>query len=228
MSERIEITISAEEVLRILESLDLRIEETERKASEAVEEVGGVEEKASNMLDVVGAKTTEASGMIDTVEAKAIDAVDTVEEEASDMVKTVEDKSSEAVETVEEKASDMVDNVEAKAQESFEHVMNMMRASYLIISGVSRVMDQGMSQTFSSMYMVAVSTIGTYKAIAAAIAASGPAGWIQAAIMLISLATATSSLASVVTGQRELSTQLRGVNMALHGIQSLMGDMYFV
>ena len=222
MSERIEITISAEEVLRILESLDLRIEETERKASEAVEEVGGVEEKASNMLDVVGAKTTEASGMIDTVEAKAIDAVDTVEEEASDMVKTVEDKSSEAVETVEEKASDMVDNVEAKAQESFEHVMNMMRASYLIISGVSRVMDQGMSQTFSSMYMVAVSTI------AAAIAASGPAGWIQAAIMLISLATATSSLASVVTGQRELSTQLRGVNMALHGIQSLMGDMYFV
>jgi len=120
-----------------------------------------------------------------------------------------------------------IDANEKAAKQSFNEVMGFMRTSYLLISGVSRVMGQGMSQVFSSMYMVAMSTIGTYKAITAAIAATGPAGWIQAGIMTISLATATSSLVSIMAGQRDLSSRIRGINMSLHGISSLIGMVNF-
>lgn len=125
------------------------------------------------------------------------------------------------IEETKENATGMVDDVKERALESFNEVMGFMRATYLIISGVSRVMDQGMSGVFSSMYMVGMAAIATYKAIAAAMAASG-VGTAQAIIMGISLTTATASLISILTGQRELSTKIRGVNMGLHGISALI------
>lgn len=127
------------------------------------------------------------------------------------------------IEETEEKAVDALESVEEQAQKSFNNVMGMMRVSYLMISGMSRVLGGGMTQIFSSMYITAISAIGTYKAIAAAMAASGPAGWLQATIMTLSLITATSSLVSIMAGQRELSTQIRGINMTLHGISTLIG-----
>lgn len=132
----------------------------------------------------------------------------------------------EDIEDTEERALEMTEKVEDATARSFDEVMGYMRASYLMISGLSRVLGGGMSQVFSSLYMVAMSAIGTYKAIAAAIAAT-PGGQLQAGLMFISLITASLSLTSILAGQRELSTKIRGINMSLHGISSLMG-MYFV
>ncbi len=126
------------------------------------------------------------------------------------------------IETTEEKAEQLTESVEEQTQKSFNNVMGFMRASYLMISGLSRVMGGGLSQVFSSIYMAAMSAIGAYQAIAAAIAASGPAGWLQAAIMTTSLITAGLSLVSILAGQRDLSTKIRGVNMALHGISGMI------
>lgn len=129
------------------------------------------------------------------------------------------------IDDVQEKLEDAVVSVEEQTQKSFNEVMGMMRVSYLMISGVSRVLGGGMTQVFSSMYMVGMSAIATYKAIAVAMAASGPAGWAQAAIMSLSLITATTSLISILAGQRELSTKIRGINMGLHGISGLIGTI---
>ncbi len=126
------------------------------------------------------------------------------------------------VEETEEKAEQVVESVEEQTKKSFTQVMGYMRASYSIIAGISRIMGGGLSQVFSSIYMAAMSAIGTYKAIAAAIAATGPIGWVQAAIMTTSLVTASLSLTSIMLGQRALSTKIRGLNMTLHGISGLI------
>lgn len=126
---------------------------------------------------------------------------------------------------LESKNQEITEKIEANkeaTQKSFTEVMGLMRTTYLMISGASRILGGGMSQVFSSMYMTAMAAIGTYKAIAAAMAATGPAGWIQAGIMTISLVTATTSLVSIMAGQRELSTKIRGINMALNGISGLI------
>ena len=128
------------------------------------------------------------------------------------------------IEDIEQKAEDAIETVEEQTKKSFNQVMGFMRGSYAMISGLSRVMGGGMTQVFSSMYMAAMSAIGTYTAIKAAIAATGPAGWVQAAIMTTSLITASLSLASILSGQRDLSTKIRGVNMALHGISGMISS----
>ena len=128
------------------------------------------------------------------------------------------------IEDTEQKAEDVVETVEEQTKKSFNQVMGFMRASYSVISGMSRVMGGGMTQVFASMYMAAMSAIGTYKAIAAAIAATGPTGWIQASIMTTSLITASLNLVSIMSGQRTLSTKIRGINMALHGISGMISS----
>jgi len=125
-----------------------------------------------------------------------------------------------------DKTAENIKTNEKAATESFTEVMGYMRTTYLMISGFSRILGGKMSQVFSSMYMVGMSAIGTYKAIAAAIAATGPLGWVQAGIMTVSLITAGSSLVSVMAGQRELSTKIRGINMALHGISSMVSTYF--
>ncbi|KKM03306.1 hypothetical protein LCGC14_1775750 [marine sediment metagenome] len=129
------------------------------------------------------------------------------------------------VEETEEKAEQVVESVEEQTKKSFNEIMGYMRATYMLISGVSRILGGGMSQIFSAIYMTAMSAIGAYKAIAAAMAVSPvPGARLQATLMMISLITATSSLVSIMAGQRELSTKIRGVNMSLHAISSLISS----
>ena len=130
----------------------------------------------------------------------------------------------EQIETTEEKLMDMTEKVEDATTKSFNQVMGFMRTTYLMISGASRVLGGGMSQLFSTIYLTAISAIGTYKAIAAAMAASGPYGWVQAGLMIISLTTASLSLASILSGQRDLSRKIRGINMSLHGISGMISS----
>lgn len=137
------------------------------------------------------------------------------------------------LEDIEEKAETVFEDIDRKnelakkkVEESFNEVMGYMRASYQMISGISQVMGGGLSSLFTSMYSVAISAIGTYKAIAVAMAASG-VGTAQAILMFSSLATALVSLYSAATGQKELLKRVSGLNTALHSISSLIGYMAF-
>ena len=125
-----------------------------------------------------------------------------------------------------EKIAEMTDENEKRTKEAFESSMGAMRASYMMISGFAQAIGGSMGQIFSSMYSVAVSAIGTYKAIAAAMAASG-VGTPQAILMTISLVTAISSLTSVMMGQKELSRRISALNMSLHGISQMIGVLNF-
>ncbi len=114
-----------------------------------------------------------------------------------------------------------------RAKEAFNEAMAAMRASYMMVSGIAQVMGTSMGAMFSSLYGTAVAAIGTYKAIAVAMAATGPAGWVQAGIMFTSLIAAGVSVVEIMSGQTELSRRISGINMALHGISSMIGSINF-
>jgi len=112
--------------------------------------------------------------------------------------------------------------------ESFQHVQSMMRASYMMVSGISQIIGGDMGRVFSAMYGMGVAMIGTFKSLAAAVAVSSPVGWIQAALMFTSLMSATIQLASISSGQTQLSQQMHGLTMSLHGIQGIIGGLNFL
>lgn len=103
-------------------------------------------------------------------------------------------------------------------------VMSSMRTTYLMLTGLGRVMGGGMTMMFRTIYTVGMSAVGTYKALAAAAAASGPWGWAQAAIMYASTFAALGQLSAVMRGQTELTQTMRGYYMMLHGVSGLLGS----
>lgn len=111
---------------------------------------------------------------------------------------------------------------EKNTKEAFDLAMSAMRASYMVVSGLSQAMGGGMSQAFSAMYGIAMAGIQTTMSIAAALAASGPAGWVQASMMMTSLITAIVQLGAVLTGQDDLSRAVGGLNMSIQGIGGML------
>ena len=132
----------------------------------------------------------------------------------------------EAIEDTKENLIKMGDDVERETQRSFNEVKGMMQASYMMVSGVTQMIGGSMSQAFAAIFQIGISAIGTYQAIAAAMAATGPAGWVQAGIMTTSLLTALVNLYSLSEGQTELSRRISGLNMSLHSISSMVGMYY--
>jgi len=121
---------------------------------------------------------------------------------------------------------DAIDDNEKATKEAFDKAMGAMRAGYMVISGMSQAMGGGMSQAFSAIYGIAMAGIGTYQAIAAAMAASG-VGTVQAVMMTSSLITAIAQLGAVTVGQADLARQLGGLNMSIQGIGSMIGVISF-
>ena len=120
-----------------------------------------------------------------------------------------------------EKITEATNENKKKTKEAFDAAMSAMRASYMMVSGITQVIGGDMGAIFSSFYGMAVAGITTYQSIAAAMAASG-VGAVQAALMTSSLIAAMVSLGAVMTGQTELSRSVSGINMGLQGIgQSL-------
>jgi len=135
-------------------------------------------------------------------------------------------KLDEAIEGTKENLIKMGNDVERETERSFNEVKGMMQASYMMVSGVTQMIGGSMSQAFAAIFQIGISAIGTYQAIAAAMAATGPAGWVQAGIMTTSLLTALVNLYSLSEGQTELSRRISGLNMSLHSISSMMGMYY--
>ena len=131
------------------------------------------------------------------------------------------------LEVANEKIANAITENEKKTKEAYQLSLGAMRASYMMVSGISQVIGGGMGQIFSTLYGVAVAGITTYQSIAAAMAASGPAGWIQATLMTSSLIAALISLGSLAAGQTELASQVSGLNMVIQGFGGLLDSMPF-
>ena len=116
--------------------------------------------------------------------------------------------------------------VEKKTRESANQVIGMMRASYAMVSGLAQIVGGDIGQIFSAMFGVAVSAIGTYQAISAAMLASG-VGTAQAILMTSSLITALVNIGAMATGQTDLAQRISGLNTTLHGFGSLLDNMDF-
>ncbi len=118
-----------------------------------------------------------------------------------------------------------LEEVDKKTENSYNKVMAMMRGSYMIISGIARVMGPGFARVFQGIWSVVTSTIMAYKSIIAMTAASPvPGARIQAAIMGFSLMAAISNVSALMRGQKALARQSRGINFALHGISSMISS----
>ena len=111
---------------------------------------------------------------------------------------------------------------EKLTREAFNKAMGAMRAGYMVISGMTQAIGGSMSQAFSAIYGIALAGIGTYQAIAAAMAASG-VGAVQAILMTASLITALIQLGAVAVGQEELAQQVGGLNQMVQGIGGMIG-----
>ena len=109
-------------------------------------------------------------------------------------------------------------------QRSFNDIMTTARTSYMLLAGMARVMGTGMTEVFRTSYQILISAIGVYQAFVAIELGKGPAGWIQAGIMSASLATAMIRVYALVTNQDELSRQMRGVWMGLHGVSGMISS----
>lgn len=91
----------------------------------------------------------------------------------------------------------------------------------MMISGVMQTIGGSMSQAFTAMYSIATSAISLYSMIGTAAAAT-PGGQVQAALIGASMITALIQLGAVQTGQADLARSVGGLNMALHGLGSMI------
>ncbi len=113
--------------------------------------------------------------------------------------------------------------IDEKTDESFNKVVRMMRGSYMIISGIARVMGPGFSRVFQSIWSVATSSIIIYTAIAKA-KFFIPGQEITSLLMIAELVAAVVNMGALMTGQKDLARESRGVNFALHGISTMISS----
>ncbi|KKN42888.1 hypothetical protein LCGC14_0708620 [marine sediment metagenome] len=117
--------------------------------------------------------------------------------------------------------------VEIAIEKSFNKVVTMMRGSYMIVSGMARIIGGGFSRVFQSIWGVAVAAISIQTAIAKA-QFFVPGMQLQSVMMLGILTSAIFNMGALMAGQKDLARQARGVNFALHGISSMIGSFYFL
>jgi hypothetical protein len=101
-----------------------------------------------------------------------------------------------------------------------------VHASWLATQGIVRAAGGTIETVFRTVVGTTLGAISMLVPLLTAEAVT-PGMQIQAAMGLASIAVAVSAMVAAELEQRELSDQLRGANMALHGIQSLLGVFSF-
>ena len=115
---------------------------------------------------------------------------------------------------------------EEATEKSFKQVRGMMRASYMMVSGLTQVIGGPFGAIFGSMFGIAISAIGVWEGIATAMKASG-VGLAQGIIMSASLITSLMSLLTGLAGQTELAGQISGLTLTLQGFGGMLDAMPF-
>lgn len=129
-----------------------------------------------------------------------------------------------ALEAKNEKIKEAIEENEKRTKESFDKAMGAMRAGYMVISGMTQAMGGSMSQAFTAMYGIAMSSIQLYSALTPAIGAVNP---VAATMMAISLISAIASLGAVAAGQEEYARAIGGITMTIQGFGGFLDAMPF-
>jgi len=128
------------------------------------------------------------------------------------------------IEAKNEQISQDIDENEKKSREAWTKTMAAMRSGYMVISGITQLMGGSMSQAFTAMYGIAMSSIQLYMALTPAVGAINP---VQATMMMISLMSSVIQLGTIAEGQEEFSRALGGVTSMMQGIGGLLDAMPF-
>jgi hypothetical protein len=142
----------------------------------------------------------------------------TLEINADDLLAQLEGVQIEA-----EKTEDIVEEVKEASETSFTEVMSMVHAGWLATQGIVRAAGGSIQTVFRTLVGTTLGTISVLKPLFTAKAAAGD--WISAAIGFASIGLSLAALSAAESQQKEISDQLRGANMALHGVQSLIGNI---
>ena len=132
----------------------------------------------------------------------------------------------EAVEGRANEVEDIVEEVKETARSSLTQVMGGVHAAWLATQGIVRATGGTIETVFRTVVGTTLGAISMLVPLLTAEAVT-PGMQIQAAMGLASIGIAVSAMVAAELEQRELSDQLRGANMALHGIQSLIGVFNF-
>ncbi|KKN09408.1 hypothetical protein LCGC14_1046860 [marine sediment metagenome] len=123
-----------------------------------------------------------------------------------------------------EKISDAINENEKKTKAAFTKAMTAMRSGYMIISGFTQAMGGSMSQAFTAMYGIAMSSVQLYSALTPAVGAINP---VAAMMMSVSLISAVVSLIAMAAQQEEFARAVSGVTMMVQGIGGFLDSMSF-
>ena len=102
--------------------------------------------------------------------------------------------------------------------------MSGVHAGWLATQGVVRAAGGTIQTVFRTVVGTALGAISVLAPIFRAMDVT-PGMQIQAAIGFVSLFTSIGALIAASAEQREFSDALRGANMAMHGVQSLIGSL---
>jgi len=108
----------------------------------------------------------------------------------------------------------------------------MVHAGWLATQGMVRAAGGSISTVFRTVVGTTLGAISVIQPVLAALLAEGlgsmnPWAVAQAILGLTSIGIATAALIAAESQQKEFSDALRGANMALHGVQSMMGLINF-
>ena len=131
----------------------------------------------------------------------------------------------EAVEAKANEAEDKVSSVESVAEISFNKVMSIVHAGWLATQGMVRAAGGTISTVFRTVVGTTLGAVATLTPIFAAQASAGD--YVRAAMGMTSIGIALAALAAMEAEEKDVSDALRGANMALHGIQSMIGSFGF-
>ena len=119
-----------------------------------------------------------------------------------------------------------VAKVEEESEKSYTAVIGMVHAGWLATQGMVRAAGGTISTVFRTVIGTTLGAISLLTPILTAEAVT-PGMQAQAAMGFASIALALSALVAAEAQEQEFSDALRGANMALHGIQSMIGMINF-
>ena len=118
-----------------------------------------------------------------------------------------------------------METVKKEAGVSFSKVMSGVHAMWLTTQGAVRAAGGSISTVFRTLVGTTLGAISVLTPIFQAEVAAHD--YVSAAMGFASIGLAMAALYAAQAQEQEFSDMLRGANMALHGIQSMIGSFNF-
>lgn len=132
----------------------------------------------------------------------------------------------EVIETEIEEKQELLKDLEDESEITFSKVLSMAHAGWLATQGIVRAAGGTIQTVFRTVVGTALGTIAVLAPLFTAMEVT-PGMQVQATLGFMSLITSLAALDAATREEKEFSDALRGANMALHGIQSLLGVFDF-